>query len=730
MEFNSIDTGSDIFHDLMMGTNVTHSSAAQLAQQVSFGQVEFEDLFPQNDKELVSSPQDLEVNLDSPVSLDMRYESIDMSMFNPPQNDHLASPTLAGDNFNSSSSTAMSPSLNDGHSVVSSATPQPDLCPSPAAGQSNEDDELIEHDRKLLAERMLPYDKFPANNDWTLEQRVDRLLELSPCKRYTKKLLMNLDSVEDPEEKVNILIEVVSKIRLNFVWNQVQPHELHKPYTSASFCKKEKKKDAEGHVNPKRPMNAFMIWSKQCRSLISQICPQLHNATISKKLGVWWRKFSNEEKDVFEREKAVLTAFHAYEFPEYKYRPRKKACKKSDDKPEPSIKEKSSKKRKAQDTKTFTQGSEKQIQQPRQSPLKGINISEPRANLDPALQRKLQSKMNVKIDPDMRRDMSLSQGNRYTAINLVDLTSFQSAVDRSSSPITVKRLCLRPIEVQQTVPPTTVDLGENINRSTVFDTPGNSPHTPVTPVTPNNETSIGLVPATSQGQQCFDFTLSSTQRLMEHLTANNKVSTANQLVFPVGSLFKTPSVQNDTGKLVINNNNSINENNNDLFINNNNALQLQSNNVVVKRDFVSQNNHLAIKSEPIEPTWSLSVKTEPQWSVSVKAEPAHFSPVFVKSEPEVSNTVSMPIKSVLDIDSIHQLPMLSADTVDEAFHIVATDEVWFLCIKPVYNKVMSGFQAPVWRVRQCRVRIHDSRVPADLRADSLASDNREGVAQD
>jgi len=90
------------------------------------------------------------------------------------------------------------------------------------------------------------------------------------------------------------------------------------PYSDVTQTRKHKK----NHV--KRPMNAFMRWSQLERRKIIEQNPDAHNAEISKNLGKKWRALDETEKQEFINEAERLRQLHLKEYPDYKYKPKKK----------------------------------------------------------------------------------------------------------------------------------------------------------------------------------------------------------------------------------------------------------------------------------------------------------------------------------------------------------------------------------------------------------------------
>lgn len=95
------------------------------------------------------------------------------------------------------------------------------------------------------------------------------------------------------------------------------------PYTDVTQSRKKTK-----HV--KRPMNAFMYWAQKERRKIIADNPDIHNATISKTLGAKWKSMTADEKKPHEYVAKLLGLLHQFEYPSYKYCPKKRGTRKAD----------------------------------------------------------------------------------------------------------------------------------------------------------------------------------------------------------------------------------------------------------------------------------------------------------------------------------------------------------------------------------------------------------------
>ena len=92
------------------------------------------------------------------------------------------------------------------------------------------------------------------------------------------------------------------------------------------ICADARMREKKDHI--KRPMNAFMVWAQLERRKMTLEYPDMHNAEISRRLGKLWRTLPDGEKQPYVEESERLRVLHMKQYPDYKYRPRKRGTKK------------------------------------------------------------------------------------------------------------------------------------------------------------------------------------------------------------------------------------------------------------------------------------------------------------------------------------------------------------------------------------------------------------------
>lgn len=91
------------------------------------------------------------------------------------------------------------------------------------------------------------------------------------------------------------------------------------PSALQSAAGKEPQSPVKGKDRIRRPMNAFMIFSKRHRALVHQRHPNQDNRTVSKILGEWWYALGPEEKQQYHELASEVKEAHFKAHPEWKW---------------------------------------------------------------------------------------------------------------------------------------------------------------------------------------------------------------------------------------------------------------------------------------------------------------------------------------------------------------------------------------------------------------------------